>query len=114
MLEQLEAQLRRQAADLAATEGDVMVFNLAEALQGEPGEPRLGSHERERQALWDKMNRRVNENGGDPSARGATEAETAGGTVDSPAVVDRKRSDGSREGNDDGPMKPTGLCPPRG
>ena len=41
VLEQLEAQLRRQAADLAATEGDVMVFNLAEALRENLANPEL-------------------------------------------------------------------------
>ncbi|ACO63607.1 predicted protein [Micromonas commoda] len=91
VLEQLEAQLRRQAADLAATEGDVMVFNLAEALRENLANPDLVPTSERDESLWDNMNRRVNENGGDPSAS-ATEAETAGGTVDSPAVVDRKES----------------------
>ena len=91
VLQQLEAQLRRQAADLAAAEGDVMVFNLAEALRENLANTDLVPTSERDESLWDKMNRRVNENGGDPSAS-ATVAETAGGTVVSPAVVDRKES----------------------
>ena len=83
VLERLEAQLRRQAADLAATEGDVMVFNLAEALRENLANPDLVPTSERDESLWDKMNRR--ENDGDPNADGET-------VKDSPSVVDAKDS----------------------
>ena len=83
VLERLEAQLRRQAADLAATEGDVMVFNLAEALRENLANPDLVPTSERDESLWDKMNRR--ENDGDPNADGES-------VKDSPSVVDAKDS----------------------
>ena len=61
MLSALERDLVRQAEELAATDGEVMVFNLAEALRERLAAAAVAVEEKEREegvSLWDQMNRR--------------------------------------------------------
>lgn len=111
MLSALEKDLVVQAEELAATDGEVMVFNLAEALRERLAAAAVAVEEKEREegvSLWDQMNRREarkSQPGGDGDGDGQKNNNGADGTPSNSehlmGVTDGKSSGERTQGGPD-------------